>query len=66
MDDQAEVEKVRVAIRRTRGAREHDRIVAVNMVRIKGYTVQAAADILCVDRGTVHNWLDAYARRWSR
>ena len=55
MDEQTEAEKVRVAIRQTRGAREHDRIVAVNIVRVRGSTVQAAADILCVDRGTIHN-----------
>ena len=46
MDDQTEIEKVRVAIRQTRSTREHDRVVAVYMVRIKGYAVQAAADIL--------------------
>ena len=32
------------------------------MVRINGFAIQVVADILCVDRGTVHNWLDAYAR----
>ena len=46
MDEQTEAEKVRVAIRRTHGAREHDRVVAVNMVRINGFAIQVVADIL--------------------
>ena len=46
----------------TRGTREHDRIVAVNMVRINGFTVQMVANAFSVDRSTVHDWLNAYAR----
>ena len=62
MDDQTEVKKIRAALRRTRGTREYARIVAVNMVRIRGSTIQEAADTLGVNRSTIHDWLNAYAR----
>lgn len=62
MDDQTEAEKIRVALRRTRSTREYARVVAVNMVRVKGFAASATADALGVDRGTVSDWLDAYDR----
>ena len=62
MDEQTEAEKIRAALRRTRGTREYARIVAVNIVRVRGSTVQAAADTLGVDRSTIHDWLGAYTR----
>ena len=34
MDDQAEAEKIRAALKKTRGTREYTRIVAVNTVRV--------------------------------
>ena len=60
MNDQTKAEKIKTALMQTRGTREYARVVAVNMVRVKGFTVSVVADALGVDRGTVRDWLDAY------
>ena len=62
MDDQTEAEKIKAAPRQTRGTREYARVVAVNMVRVSRQSPTFAAKMLGVDRGTVSDWLDAYAR----
>ena len=62
MNDQTEAEKIRAALRQTRGTREYARVVAVNMVRVKEFAASATADALGVDRGTISDWLDAYNR----
>ena len=62
MDDQTEAEKIKVALRQTWGTREYARVVAVNMVRVNRQSPTFAAKMLGVDRGTVSDWLDAYAR----
>ncbi len=60
MNDQTDAQKIKTALKQTKSATQYARIVAVNMVRIKGYTVSVAADVLGVDRSTVYDWLDAY------
>ena len=62
MDDQTEAEKIKAALRQTRGTREYARVVAVNMVHVNRQSPTFAAKMLGVDRGTVSDWLDAYAR----
>lgn len=62
MDDQTEIKKIKAALRQTRGTRKYARVVAVNMVRVKGFAALATADALGVDRGTVNDWLNAYDR----
>ena len=62
MDDQTGAEKIKAALRQTRGTREYARVVAVNMVRVNRQGPTFAAKMLGVDRGTVSDWLDAYAR----
>ena len=62
MDEQTEVEKIRAALRQTRGTREYARVVAVNMVRVNRQSPIFAAKMLGVDRGTVSDWLGAYDR----
>ena len=62
MNDQTEAKKIKTALKQTRGTCEYARVVAVNMVRIKGFAASVAADALGVDRGTVSDWLDAYDR----
>ncbi|MCE2509090.1 MAG: hypothetical protein J4G04_07345 [Nitrosopumilaceae archaeon] len=55
MNGQTESKKNRIALKKTRSTREYARVVAVNMVRVKGFTVSAVAAALGVDRGTVSN-----------
>jgi transposase len=63
MDNQTEAEKIKAALRQTRGTRKYARIVAVNMVRVNRQSPIFAANMLGVDRGTVSGWLDAYDRK---
>ena len=63
MNDQTEAKKIKTALKQTWGTREYARVVAVNMVRVKGFAVSVVADALGVDRGTVSDWLDAYDRK---
>ena len=60
MDDQAEAEKIRATLKKTRSTCEYTRIVAVNMVRVNRQSPIFTAKMLGVDRGTVSDWLDAY------
>ncbi len=60
MNNQTNAQKIKAALKQTKSATQHARIVAVNMVRIKGYTISAAADVLGVDRSTIYDWLNAY------
>ena len=53
MNNQTEAEKIKAALRQTRGTREYARVVAVNMVRVNGQSPIFAAKMLGVDRGTV-------------
>ena len=62
MGDQTETEKIKAALRQTRGTREYARVVAVNMVYVNRQSLTFTAKMLGVDRGTVSDWLDAYAR----
>ena len=62
-DDQTEAEKIKAALKQTRGTRKYARIVAVNMVRVNKQSPTFAANMLGVDRGTVSGWLDAYDRK---
>ena len=55
-------QKIRAALKQAKGTHKCARVVAVNMVRIRGFGVLVAADALGVDRGTVGYWLDAYDR----
>ena len=62
MDDQSEAEKIKAALRQTRGTREYARVVTVNIVYVNRQSPTFAAKMLGIDRGTVSDWLDADAR----
>ena len=62
IDDQTEAEKIKVALKQTRGTREYARVVVVNMVRVNRQSPTFAAKMLSVDRCIVSDWLDAYVR----
>ena len=51
-----------MALKKTWSTREYARVVAVNMVRVKGFAALVVTDALGVDRGTVSDWLDAYRK----
>ena len=48
MNNQTDAQKIKAALKQTKSATQHARIVAVNMVRIKGHAVSLAADVLGV------------------
>ena len=52
--------KIKAALKQTKSTTQYARIVAVNMVRIKGYTISAAADVLGVYSSIIYDWLNAY------
>ena len=54
MNNQTDVQKIKAALKQTKSATQHARIVAVNMVRIKGHAVSAAADVLGVYSSTMY------------
>ncbi len=60
MSNQTDAQKIKAALKQTKSTTQYARIVAVNMVRIKGYTISAAADVLGVDRSTIYDWLNVY------
>ncbi len=60
MSNQTDAQKIKAALKQTKSTTQYARIVAVNMVRIKGYTISAAADVLGVDRSTICDWLNVY------
>lgn len=60
MNDQTVAKKIKTALKQTRGTLEYDRVMTINMVRVKGFAALVAADALDVDRRTVSDWLDTY------
>ena len=53
IDDQAGAEKIKAALRQTRGTHEYAHVVAVDMVRVNRQRSTFATKMLGVDRGTV-------------
>lgn len=49
-----------MVIKQTRGTYEYGRVMAINMMRVKGFATLVAADALDDDRRTVSDWLDTY------